>query len=109
MGLPSGAAFLPPDAFSWNDKVCRRLSAAQYRLLQILTDGPNLRGFVPFTEIAAHVWADGPMPGNVEQAVRQLARRLEDKLHAAGVPLLLDRKGFAYRLLPFGKRYDVVP
>jgi hypothetical protein len=101
MGIPtSGAAFHPPDGFGWDGRICRDLSPGQYRLLQALTDGDTLRDFVPFTDLAEVVWPDRP-PRDIVQAVRQLARRTGDKLHAARVRLFLEREGFAYRLIPF--------
>jgi hypothetical protein len=104
MGTASatGAAFHPPDAFSYAGVRCGRLSAAQYRLLAALTDGPALRGFVSFHQIAVVVWADAVLPCDVTAALKELGRRLEDKLARAGVPLLLGRRDFAFRLVPLG-------
>ncbi len=98
----TAAVFHPPDAFAFAGVRCDGLSAAQYRLLAALTDGATLRDFTPFTEIAAAVWAGRPLPRDFTAALKELGRRLADKLYQADVPLLLEREHFSFRLLPLG-------
>src|SRR5262245_1838308 len=92
---------IPPDTFVWNNATCTNLSAAQYRLLAALTDGPRLRDFVPFADLAALVWAGRIPPRDHVAAIKELTARLGDKFRLAGVRLLFDRKRHRLRLLPF--------
>jgi hypothetical protein len=95
------ARLIPPDTFEWEDRRCDGLSAQQYRLLDVLTDGPRLRDVVPFWEIAAHVWAGRRRPADVVAAIKQLALRTGNKLHQEHVRLYFRRRR-GLKLVPLG-------
>jgi hypothetical protein len=100
MGIPT-ALLTPPDTFCWDGVCCYRLSPHQWRLLQVLTDGPRLRDFVPFATVATHVYAGRRPPRDETAALKELVARVEAKLARARVRLFFEREDFCLRLVPY--------
>jgi hypothetical protein len=100
-----GAAFFPPDGFSWAGRRVDDLSPTQYKLLQALVDGNSLRDFTPLEDIAAVVYRGRPQPGDLVAAFKELVRRTEEKFHTATprIRLYFERNRCRLRLRPFGQ------
>jgi hypothetical protein len=105
-GTTSGAAFYPPDGFSWAGRRVDNLSPTQYKLLQALVDCNSLRDFTTLEELAAAVYRGRRQPGDLVAAFKELVRRTEEKFHTAAprVQLFFERKRCRLRLRPFGQR-----
>jgi hypothetical protein len=80
---------IPPDRFVWGPAEATGLSLRQWRLLQCLCDGDQLRPAVSVPEVIKHVYAGLHRPPGGERAILAIRLRVNDALAAARPPVRL--------------------
>jgi hypothetical protein len=82
---------VPPDTFRWGEKEVAGLAPLQYRLLEALTGGGELRAPTPVEEVANHVYAGKAVsPTDPKGALCELKRRVQGLLDRCEVRLLFN-------------------
>jgi hypothetical protein len=91
------------DRFRWDGKEIKHLSLAQFRLLQVLTDGPLLREPVAEEAVIGHVYeidaSDARQISDKRRAFTEVRRRFQEKLEAAKIRLHVDWGNKALQLV----------